>query len=248
MSDGGGATNGAFYEARRLTKGFRIGSRIIPVLRGTDLDIREGEFLAIEGASGIGKSTLLHILGLLDVPDSGSIRWRGRDLASASETERAGLRNREFAFVFQFYHLLPEFTALENVLVPATIRFGRSEFRRRRREETERAASLLRDVGVGDRLDHRPGQLSGGERQRVAIARALQNSPRIVFCDEPTGNLDTRTKIAIHDLLRELNRRHGITFVIVTHDAMVASCADRRVHMTDGVMDGVEAVPPAETL
>jgi lipoprotein-releasing system ATP-binding protein len=238
MSMTAGANNGQpFYAVSGIRKGFRIGARTIPVLRGVDLEVKDGEFLAIEGASGIGKSTLLHIMGLLERPDEGTVVYKGRVVSELPSSEKAGLRNSEFAFVFQFYHLLPEFTALENVLVPATIRYSRTEFRKRRAAEREMARSLLADVGIGDRLDHRPTQLSGGERQRVAIARALQNHPRIVFCDEPTGNLDTKTKVAIHELLRDLNRKRGVTFVVVTHDAMVAECADRRLHMTDGVID-----------
>ena len=220
--------------ARGITKSFLLGGQTIRVLDGVDFDVAEGEFLAIRGSSGAGKSTLLHILGLLDHPTSGHVIFEGRDLVRASESERTVLRAIEFAFVFQFYYLLPEFTALENVAMPAVIARGRGRAARSRKEREERARELLGRVGLDHRLKHRPQQLSGGERQRVAIARALMNHPRVVFCDEPTGNLDSRTAAGIHALLIELNQTLRQTFVVVTHESDMAAVARRRLHMADG--------------
>jgi lipoprotein-releasing system ATP-binding protein len=223
-----------------VRKTYRLDGAEIPVLRGVDFRVEDGEFLAIQGSSGAGKSTLLHLLGLLDRPDEGSIRLFGREVALAPERERSVLRATELAFVFQFYFLLPEFTALENVVMAGLIARGRGRAASTRREVEERARTLLAQVGLGERLRHRPKELSGGERQRVAIARALVNRPRLLLGDEPTGNLDSRTASGIHDLLREVNQIHGQTMIVVTHEERMAQVASRRLFMRDGVL-----LPPA---
>ena len=220
--------------ARGVKKAYPLGRTRLEVLRGIDLDVREGEILAILGKSGCGKSTLLHVLGWLDPVDEGAIHFEGRDRASVPHRERARLRNEVMGFVFQFYHLLPELTALENVLMPSMIRHGRRAWRRQRTAAVARARDLLDRVGLSDRERHRPRHLSGGERQRVAIARALQNEPRFLFCDEPTGNLDGRTAEEIRDLLWQLNAEGGQTMVVVTHDARMAKQAHRIVHIEEG--------------
>lgn len=229
------------YSARSIFKDYQIQRVTLRVLRGLDLDIRRGEVLAIVGHSGVGKSTLLNILGLLDSPTSGTLLYYGRagspggrDLAALPSAEKASLRNREFGFVFQFYHLLPDLNVLENVLLPVMISHGWSSYRAIRAKATRKAEELLERVGVADRKEFQPAQLSGGERQRVAIARALINDPQVVFCDEPTGNLDTVTGKRIHDLILELNETLGVTFVIVTHDQELAALAHRRLTMRDG--------------
>jgi len=238
-----GATAGVFFSARGITRSFSMGGQEVEVLKRVDLDVREGDFLAIKGSSGTGKSTLLHILGLLDRPTSGTLTFEGTELASASESRRTALRATELAFVFQFYYLLPEFSTVENVFMPALIARGGARSligRNNRKERKARAIQLLEQVGLSHRLTHRPNQLSGGERQRVAIARALMNQPRIVFLDEPTGNLDSNTAASIHDLLRELNESLNQTMVVVTHERAMADVARRRVEMVDGVInDGV---------
>ena len=219
--------------ARGLTKSYKIGGEALEVLRGVDLDVREGEILAILGQSGSGKSTLLHVLGWLDRPDAGVIHYEGRDRATLSAAERATLRNRVMGFVFQFYHLLPELTALENVLLPNMI-LERRGWRSAKAQANARALEMLDRFGLSARVHHRPSQLSGGERQRVAIARALQNKPRFLLCDEPTGNLDGRTAADVRRLLWDLNRADRQTMVIVTHDAGLAAEAHRAVHLVDG--------------
>jgi lipoprotein-releasing system ATP-binding protein len=212
----------------RLYKSFPMGGREITVLKGIDLEIRRGEMLSVVGASGVGKSTLLHILGTLDRPTSGGVYFDNLDLFSLSERQIADFRNRRIGFVFQFHHLLPEFSALENVQMPAMIQ-GLDP------REAERAAKeILRAVGLADRTSHRPGQLSGGEQQRVAVARALLLDPALVLADEPTGNLDTRTSEEVFTLLRDLNKQKGITFVVVTHNEKLAAQADRTLKMVDG--------------
>ncbi|MDA1193657.1 MAG: ABC transporter ATP-binding protein [Planctomycetota bacterium] len=221
-------------EGRGLAKSYRVGGQRLDVLRGVDIAVREGEILAILGKSGCGKSTLLHVLGWLDSPDEGQILYRGRDRATVGATERAQLRNTALGFVFQFYHLLPELTALENVLMPSMITHGALTWGANRRVARERAAELVELVGLTTRAKHRPRQLSGGERQRVAIARALQNRPEFLFCDEPTGNLDGQTAEDVRALLWGLNETQGQTMVIVTHDAKLASQAHRIVHLVDG--------------
>jgi lipoprotein-releasing system ATP-binding protein len=198
------------------------------VLKDINLTIAQGEILAIVGASGAGKSTLLHILGTLDRPTSGTVLFEGQDLFQLSDQKQAEFRNRRIGFVFQFHHLLPEFTALENVCLPAHIQ------NRSAQDAQAEATSLLRDVGLEHRMNHKPGELSGGEQQRVAVARALIQQPNLVLADEPTGNLDTHTGDALFTLMRTLNRSRGITFVIVTHNEKLSAQADRIIHMEDG--------------
>ncbi len=211
-----------------LHKSFVIGEQSLAVLKGINLTIERGELIAIVGASGAGKSTLLHILGLLDHPTKGTVHFKGQDLFQLSEPAQAEFRNRRIGFVFQFHHLLPEFTALENACMPALIQ-------RRQPDEVEKEArSILQEVGLGARLNHKPGELSGGEQQRVAVARALLQKPELVLADEPTGNLDTRTGEALFSLMRELNKSRGTTFVIVTHNDKLSAQADRILHMQDG--------------
>lgn len=211
-----------------LHKSFPMGEQTLTVLRGIDLTIERGELIAVVGASGAGKSTLLHILGLLDRPSKGTVCFEGQDLFQLSEAAQAEFRNRRIGFVFQFHHLLPEFTALENACMPALIQ------RREPEEVRQEAIGLLKDVGLGPRLQHKPGELSGGEQQRVAVARALLQKPDLVLADEPTGNLDTHTGDSLFALMRELNKARGTTFVIVTHNDKLSAQADRILHMQDG--------------
>jgi lipoprotein-releasing system ATP-binding protein len=213
-----------------LKKSFVLGreQKVIEVLKGIDLTILPGEMMAVEGASGAGKSTLLHILGTLDRATEGIIRFQGTDLLGRSDSELADIRNRHIGFVFQFHHLLPEFNAVENTMMPALIQ-GRSQ-----EEAGKKAQRLLEDLGLGDRLLHKPGELSGGEQQRVAVARALMLDPRIILADEPTGNLDTKTGEEVHNRLGQINRDLGITIIVVTHNPALASRMTRRVLLVDG--------------
>ncbi len=197
----------------------------LKVLKGIDFTAEDREVISIVGASGAGKSTLLQILGSLYVPDAGKVYIDGQDIFSLSEKELAEFRNRKIGFVFQFHHLLPEFTAKENVMIPAMIAG---------RRDPEQAAALLEELGLGERLDHKPSQLSGGEQQRVAVARALVNSPSVIFADEPSGNLDSKTREELHNLFFKIRDTHGVTFVIVTHDRDLARLSDRCLEMRDG--------------
>lgn len=220
----------AVIEARGLHKTYHDGTRDLPVLRGADLDIYPGEVVSIVGLSGTGKSTLLHLLGALDRPTAGTIRLRGKDLAGLSSRELAEMRCRSIGFIFQFHHLLSEFSALENVLVPGLI------MKRGMEELRSDAVRLLESVGLGDRLEHRPAKLSGGEQQRVALARSLVNNPDVILADEPTGNLDPRTAETVMELLWENTRQRNKSLVIVTHDLGIAARADRQFSLQDGLL------------
>jgi lipoprotein-releasing system ATP-binding protein len=216
--------------AAGVTREFRIGETRIQVLRGIDLGLREGEILAVLGASGAGKSTLLHCLGGLDRPDAGTVRFRGQEIFSLAERELSRFRNRNMGFVFQFHHLMPEFTAEENVMMPGLVARQAPEGARRRARE------LLVEVGLADRAEHKPDELSGGEQQRVAVARSLFAAPALVLADEPTGNLDPATARGLHDLMYALARRHRQSWIVVTHNAELAALADTRVRLVDGVL------------
>jgi len=224
--------------ARGVTKRYTLGAESLDVLRGVDLEVKKGEMLAIVGQSGTGKSTLLHLLGLLDRPTEGEIRLFDRVVSNAGIHERARLRLEHIGFVFQFYHLVAELDALENVLLARMVDRSPLEWLRHRGEEKAKARALLEQFGLGARQHHRPAQLSGGERQRVAIARALVSDPELVLCDEPTGNLDERTAGGIVDLLFELRERTKKTFVLVTHDLSLARRADRILTLHAGQVVG----------
>lgn len=219
--------------AKEICKEYKVGKTSIRVLDGVNLDVKKGEILVILGASGAGKSSLLHILGILDTPTSGHVSFKGENLSIIGQKKLAEKRNRIFGFVFQFYHLLPDFNALENVLMPRLI--GRRFFKTTsKKEHTEKAIQLLERVGLGNRINHRPNELSGGEKQRVAIVRALMNDPEILLCDEPTGNLDTKSGSEIQKLIWDLNEKTKQTVVIVTHDERFAKLAGNVVRMADG--------------
>ena len=218
----------ALVIAKEVKKSFLHMGRTLEVLRGIDINIFEGELLAIVGPSGAGKSTFLHCVGTLDVPTSGSLRVAGEELTTMSSARLADLRNRTIGFVFQFHHLLPEFNALENVLMPGLIQ-GRSK-----RDMEPRGKALLEEVGLSERMSHRPGELSGGEQQRVALARALVLEPKLLLADEPTGNLDSATSASIHELFFQINKHRGTTIVVVTHNPALAEQMPRVVTLVDG--------------
>jgi ABC-type lipoprotein export system ATPase subunit len=218
----------AFLVTAGLRKSYVMGKRTLEVLRGIDLTVQRGEFLALRGASGAGKSTLLHLLGGLDLPSAGEIRFDGADLRAMSASVLAQLRNRRVGLIFQAYHLLPELSALENVVLPA--RMARTA----PSQAAARATDLLQRVGLGERIEHRPAELSGGEQQRVAIARALVNEPDLILADEPTGNLDSHTGSEIIDLLEALRAERKATFIMATHDARIAARAPRVLKLVDG--------------
>jgi lipoprotein-releasing system ATP-binding protein len=218
--------------ARGVVKGYETAAGYVPVLRDLELSVPAGEMLAITGASGVGKSTLLHVLGTLDRPEKGSVEVDGKEVFSLPEPALRDFRNRTLGFVFQFHHLLPEFTAVENVMMPLLI--GRIPGPAARAQ----AQALLAELGLSARVDHRPGALSGGEQQRVAVARALVRSPRALLADEPSGNLDRETGDRLHDLLRRLNTEKGTTVIVVTHNERLAAAADRRLRLEGGRLVG----------
>jgi lipoprotein-releasing system ATP-binding protein len=231
--------------AVNLHKTYRKYAQAVQVLRGVNLDVCDGEFVSVLGASGSGKSTMLHLLGLLDAPDLGRIELQGRRIDSLPRRQRDELRNGTFGFIFQFYHLLPELNALENVLSPALIKYGITSWWNHRRELRRRATELLERVGLSHRLKHRPREMSGGELQRAAIARALINQPRILLADEPTGNLDAQNGAHIMKLLRDLNHQEGVTVVMVTHNLDLIADSDRVIRLTDGQIDTEADLPRA---
>jgi lipoprotein-releasing system ATP-binding protein len=217
-----------FIEVSGLTKSYPVGGTRLTVLKQLDVSLERGEMVAIVGASGVGKSTLLHVLGGLDAVDEGTVRIDGTVLTELADSDLVAFRNRHVGFVFQFHHLLPEFNALENAEMPMRIA------RRSAAERRERASGLLRRVGLDARLDHRPGMLSGGEQQRVAIARALVMEPTLLLADEPTGDLDEHTADSLHDLLREMHRERGLTSIIATHNPRLAGACDRVLRLEEG--------------
>lgn len=219
------------FQVVSVSKTYSNGIDKLTVLKGVNLGIKDKEFLAIQGPSGAGKSTLLHILGGLDIPSSGQVIFEGSDIYRLSDNLRAGYRNSRIGFVFQFFHLLPELTALENVLLPAILKSWWDK-----KSAAGYAESLLNKIGLSGRTKHRPNQLSGGEQQRVAIARALINKPQVLLCDEPTGNLDSENGQIILGLIKELNKKEKVTVILVTHDKDIAAYADRVVLLKDGVL------------
>ena len=225
-------------QCRNLCKGYPSGDLRIEVLRGLDLSLERGEMVAVTGESGVGKSTLIHLVAALDVPDSGTICVGGRDLQKMDSNQRAAYRNREIGLVFQLHHLFPEFTALENVVLPQWMQ-GKVGGAARRSAE-----GLLQHLGLGERMDHLPGHLSGGEQQRVAIARALANSPALLLADEPTGNLDVRTAEVVFDCLRGLNRESGLTILLATHNQRFADLCDRTLALRGGRLTDSPSVIP----
>ncbi len=219
-------------EVQKIFKSYGNGTKRVEVLRGVDLVFSRGEKAAIVGASGVGKTTLLHVLGTLDRPTAGKVLFEGKDVYTLNEKDLAFFRNREIGFVFQFHHLLPEFNALENTMMPCLIRGISKE------EAISRAEAILTLVGLKERVSHKPGELSGGEQQRVAVARALVLEPKVLLADEPTGNLDTKTGESVFDLLQELNRIKGVTLIVVTHNLRLAEKLSRQIELIDGKARG----------
>jgi lipoprotein-releasing system ATP-binding protein len=215
-------------QVQKLFKSYGNGTKRVEVLKGVDLTFSQSEKVAIVGASGVGKTTLLHVLGTLDRPTSGKILYEGKDIYTLNAKNLALFRNREIGFVFQFHHLLPEFNALENTMMPCLIQGIRKE------ESVSRAEAILTLVGLKERLSHKPGELSGGEQQRVAVARALVLEPKVLLADEPTGNLDTKTGESVFDLLQELNQIRGVTLIVVTHNLRLAEKLSRQIQLIDG--------------
>ena len=215
-------------EVQKIFKSYGNGTKRVEVLKGVDLAFQRGEKAAIVGASGVGKTTLLHVLGTLDRPTAGKVLFEGKDIYALNEKDLAFFRNREIGFVFQFHHLLPEFNALENTMMPCLIQGISKE------ESHSRAEAILTMVGLRERFSHKPGELSGGEQQRVAVARALVLEPRVLLADEPTGNLDTKTGESVFDLLQEMNRIKGVTLVVVTHNLNLAEKLSRQIQLIDG--------------
>ena len=226
--------NGKILVTKNLHKTYQMGKSSVPVLSGIDLEVNEAQIVAIIGPSGVGKSTLLHILGTLDRPSEGSVTIEGTDVFKFDEKKLADFRNRTIGFIFQFHHLMAEFTALENVMMPGLIA-GKPKKR-----INDRAKSLLTEVGLEHRMNHRPGELSGGEMQRVAVARALMNDPKLVFADEPSGNLDRAASDALHELLWNLSRKDKRTLIIVTHNHELAENADKVVEIFDGSIKNIQ--------
>jgi lipoprotein-releasing system ATP-binding protein len=215
-------------QVQQLSKAYGNGTKRVEVLKGVDLTFSRGERAAIVGASGVGKTTLLHVLGTLDRPTAGKVFYEGKDIYTLNEKNLAHFRNREIGFVFQFHHLLPEFSALENAMMPCLIQ-GIPK-----KESASRAEAILTLVGLKERLTHKPGELSGGEQQRVAVARALVLEPKVLLADEPTGNLDTKTGESVFDLLQELNQIKGVTLIVVTHNLKLAEKLSRQIQLIDG--------------
>lgn len=221
---------GLVIKIRNITRDFPLGNEVVKVLKGIDLDIERGEYVALMGPSGSGKSTLMNLLGCLDTPTSGTYELNGRDVSNMTDDELAEIRNKEIGFVFQTFNLLPRTTALENVALPM-VYAGASKS-----ERTERAKQVLTDVGLADRMDHKPNQLSGGQRQRVAVGRALVNKPSIILADEPTGNLDSKTSLEIMNLFNEIHKA-GNTVILVTHEEDIAENAHRIIRLRDGMVE-----------
>ena len=228
----------AKVSARDLVKSYHVGDGTLTILQGLDLDVSPGEMVAVVGASGVGKSTLLHVLGGLDQPDRGAVTIGDANVTTMSDADRVSFRNKRVGFVFQFHHLLPEFSAIENTEMP--MRIARIPIA----ESRPRAEELLRRVGLGERLIHRPGMLSGGEQQRVAVARALVMNPDVLFADEPTGNLDERSADSLHELLREMHRAYGLTSILATHNPRLAARCDRIVRLENGRLQSDGSATP----
>lgn len=233
-------TRVSYLRALAISRAYAKGQVKVPVLRGVDLCVGRGEFVSIVGKSGCGKSTLMHLFGLLDTPDTGEVRLEQNRIDDLPAATRDELRNRIFGFVFQFYHLLPELTLLENVLSPLMIRYSAWEYWRRRKEFREEAFEMIKKMGLDHRLKHKPSELSGGEMQRAAIARALIGKPEVLLADEPTGNLDAVTGREIMEMMARLNEEEGLTIIMVTHDETIARQANRIVRLTEGRIQGLE--------